>query len=328
MRALWHLLQPGKSLRIVAQCLLGVALLFLFLRQVDLSTAAAALMRAALMPILIALAVYMVDFLLRAVRFWMLLQAVTGRSLPLAPVPAPFIASFGISDLLPLRAGDLFRLAWFTRTMTLRTGSVLGAMAIERFYDLSALLLLAVMLLAWQLPGWSGVALVTAALLAMVAAPVLLSRLPVAPSSGGTGLWPRIRDALRDAIAAFHILRSWRRALSLTLLSLTCWLLEALLFLCAWISLGGAARQWESPMAAFTASTLGTLIPGLPGHFGTFELFGLEAFTRTGTGADQGAAVLLLAHLLLWAPTALFAIGWLPFSGQAAKQTDRLLPQG
>ena len=35
------------------------------------------------------------------------------------------------------------------------------------------------------------------------------------------------------------------------------------------------------------------------------------------TGEEPGfaAAVLLLAHLLLWAPTALFAMIWLPLSG-------------
>ncbi|WP_150291527.1 lysylphosphatidylglycerol synthase transmembrane domain-containing protein [Sphingobium estronivorans] len=319
-----------RPLRIAVHCLVGVALLLLFLRQVDMGAAMAALSRAAMMPLGVALAAYALDFLLRAVRFWVLLEAATGRSLPLRAVPAPFIASFGISDLLPLRAGDLFRLAWFQRHMAVRTGSVLGAMLIERFYDLAALLLLGVALVALHLPPMGGLALIAVATIGMVGAPLILRFLPVRSPAGGRdkSLKGRIAHAFRDMLATFAILRSPRRVALLSALSLLCWLLEAVLFLGAWVSLGGTLGQWQAPMTAFTASTLGTLVPGLPGHFGTFELFGLAAFTRSGIAADHAAAVLLLAHLLLWAPTALFAIGWLPFSGKTAKQADGLLPQG
>lgn len=307
-------LRPG--LRIALHCGVGALLLLLFLRQIDWHAAMAMMRRASGLPIIIGLLAYGLDFLLRSVRFWMLLQAVAGRKLPFRAVPAPFVASFGISDLLPLRAGDLFRLGWFQRSMGLRTGSVLGAMVIERFYDLATLLLLCAMLLGWHLPAPGGWSLTGAAMLAIVAAPLVLSRLPawpVTPAAKGR-LLHRIGHGLHDMMTAFRVLRSFRRIMLLTTVSLACWLLEALLFLGVWVSLSGAPGRWDAPMTAFTASTLGTLVPGLPGHFGTFELFGLEAFTRSGIAPDMAAAVLLLAHLLLWAPTALFAIVWLPFS--------------
>ncbi|KKW90676.1 lysylphosphatidylglycerol synthase transmembrane domain-containing protein [Sphingobium chungbukense] len=330
-----HSLLHHRRLRVAVQCCIGLALLLLFLRQIDMGAAASILLRAAMPPLVFALFAFALDFLLRAVRFWMLLEAVAGRKLPLRAVPAPFIASFGISDLLPLRAGDVFRLAWFQRQMDLRTGSVLGAMLIERFYDLAALLLLGVALAALHLPAAGGAALIVAALAGMIGAPLVLSRLPAPPPAAprpattpGRTLRGRIARAVRDMLATFAILRSPQRVLMLSALSILCWLLEAMLFLGAWNSLGGPLAQWQPPMAAFTASTLGTLVPGLPGHFGTFELFGLAAFTRNGIAADHAAAVLLLAHLLLWAPTALFAILWLPFSGKTAKQPDGLLPQG
>jgi uncharacterized protein (TIRG00374 family) len=321
----------GTPLKLLLQWSTGVALLILFLRQIDMTAAWTMLTRANMLPVAIGLLAYLADFLLRSVRFWMLMVAVAERRLPLRSVPAPFIASFGISDLLPLRAGDVFRLIWFQRQLQLRVAHVFGAMIIERFYDLATLLLLGSMLAACRLTWPIAFLLPFTTALVMLAAPLILSwcieRMP-APCSENQSLGARVSHGLHETAQAFAILRSPVRVALLTSLSLICWLLEAVLFLGAWKALGGRLIDWQAPMTAFVASTLGTLVPGLPGHFGTFELFGLEAFTRNGIGADTAAAVLLLAHLMLWAPTALFAIAWLPFSGKTAKQPDSLLPQG
>ncbi|WP_313807423.1 lysylphosphatidylglycerol synthase transmembrane domain-containing protein [Sphingobium sp.] len=326
-------------LRTVVQCGIGIFLLALFLRQIDLTSTRSAIGRATIAPLIASLMAYALDFLLRSVRFWMLLKAVSGRQLPLRSVPGPFIASFGISDLLPLRAGDLFRLAWFQRKRGLTTGSVIGAMIIERFYDLSSLLLVAAMLLGWHLGSISSIFILCGGILAMILLPMALSH--ISPDARRTASFlparpwmTRIATGWQDMRNAFRILGSFRRVAKLGAISLICWTLEASLFLGVWISLGETVERWPAPMAAFTASTLGTLVPGLPGHFGTFELFGFEAFTLSGVTHAKASAVLLLAHLLLWAPTALFAIIWLFFvqpggqSRKAAKQTDGMLPHG
>jgi uncharacterized membrane protein YbhN (UPF0104 family) len=298
---------------------LGLLFLWLFLRQIDTGSVLATVARALPAPIVIALVAYATDFLLRAVRFWMLLQAVTGQRLPLSQVPAPFIASFGISDLLPLRAGDVFRLFWFQRRMALPASGVLGAMMIERFFDLFALMLIALAVLGWHVDGaWLVYLVVIAGLCIGLGAVMAGARSLSAHAASARWAWVR---GLFAAVQSFGILRSPGLTLRLALLSLVCWLLEAVVLIGSWISLGGEWERWIAPAGAFVTSTLGTLFPGLPGHLGTFELFGLETFDRMGVSADFGAAVLLLAHLILWMPTALFAIGWLALgrSGQAAK---------
>ncbi|WP_179044078.1 lysylphosphatidylglycerol synthase transmembrane domain-containing protein [Sphingobium lactosutens] len=318
------------------QSLAGAVLLGIFVSQLDLSEIAALARRATMTPLILALFLYGLDFYLRAVRFWMLLEAVSGRPVPLRAVPGPFIASFGISDLLPLRAGDIFRLAWFQRSMGLPASSVLGAMLIERFYDLSALLLLGGVLFASHLGTATGLTAALGLLLGFMIlarlAALIAGRTPTPSGASVARGWKgRIVDGAWATLRSFAILRSSRRQGLFLLLSLTCWILEAGLFLGAWISLGGAIGQWAPAMAAFTASTLGTLVPGLPGHFGTFELFGLAMFRLAGVDRNFGAAVLMLAHLLLWAPTALYALVWLAtarrgrHSGQAADQPDGTL---
>ncbi|HKY80087.1 MAG TPA: lysylphosphatidylglycerol synthase transmembrane domain-containing protein [Sphingobium sp.] len=299
-----------RAARLALHAAIGLLFLVLFLRQIDPHGVAAAAEQAWILPIVVALLAYALDFLLRAARFWILLEAVSGRRLPLLRVPGPFIASFGISDLLPLRAGDVFRLLWFQRQMALPPSGVLGAMMIERAFDLFTLLLFAIAVVGWHVgDAW----LLYLAALPGIGAIVLASAMLARRMRKATMRWAWL-NGLVAAVDAFSILRSIRLTCALLGLSLLCWLLESLVLLGAWISLGGSAGDWLAPMAAFVTSTLGTLFPGLPGHFGTFELFGLEMFARTGVAPDFAAAVLLLAHLLLWAPTALFAIAWLPFS--------------
>ena len=307
------------AVRTALHLTIGAIFLWLFLRQVNLGHAISAVAGAAILPLVMALVAYAVDFLLRALRFWMLLQQASAQRLPWRAVPGPFIASFGISDLLPLRAGDVFRLLWFQRQMGLRPSIVLGSMMIERFLDLFALLILAIAILGWHLgDAWMLCLGLLALLGAGAGALIFIGAILSGRADGMRWKW---LAGLVAALGCFHSLRSPRLLLNLTGISLVCWLLEAVVILGAWVSLGGAIGQWVAPMAAFIASTLGTLFPGLPGHFGTFELFGLEAFSRVGVAPDFAAAVLLLAHMLLWAPTALFAILWLMLnrSGKAAK---------
>jgi glycosyltransferase 2 family protein len=102
-----------------------------------------------------------------------------------------------------------------------------------------------------------------------------------------------------------------RYAAGLTLLSVLIWVVEAGVMFCAWMSLGDAAVSPFVLLFAFGSATIATLFPSLPGHFGTFEFAGVEAFALAGTDRSTAAAAVLLTHLLLWAPIALFAIGWL-----------------
>ena len=91
-------------------------------------------------------------------------------------------------------------------------------------------------------------------------------------------------------------------------------------------TVAGHIESWDAgiPFLAFVFSTLGTMIPSLPGHFGSFEYFGVQAFTLSGADPSFAAAVVFLAHLILWAPTAMFALLWLLFGSMrtpASRQT-------
>ena len=308
------------GLRFISGALAGIAFLALLWTSVDMAAVGALLARATWPPLLPALLAYAFDFLLRAWRFRMLLDP-KGQRVPLRPSVAPFVASFGISDILPFRLGDVFRVYWFHRRFALPMGHVLGAMVVERVLDLVSILMvagLALSLVDSAVPDeiLTQIRLVT--VLAIAASLfVLLSPRAIEAAAGWSErrfalpLVVRLADAARSLAQAVRGTGDPLRVLGTVLLSFALWLLESLVMLGAWVSLGGALPDWSKPLVAFAFSTLGTLVPALPGHFGSYEFFGMLSYRAVGVAAEPATATILLAHIVLWLPTALFAVGWL-----------------
>lgn len=320
----------GAIFRVGLGLVAGVAFIILVMREVHLAEVGTLLLQAKPLPLVLATVAFVVDFLLRAVRFWMMLEQTSARRLPLGPTVGPFIASFGISDLLPLRLGDAFRVVWFSRQFQISAGTVIGTMIVERILDLVTIVILGAVALAlvdvsaspaltWNFQLILVVALVVG--LSMLFVPSLLSR-AFERLLGHTRVtaFVLLLSALRAASAAVRQIGSWYRVAMLTAISLFLWILESLVFIGAWLSLGGAVDDLLKPFLAFAFSTLGTLVPSLPGHFGAFEFFGLQAFSLVGVDAETALAVILVAHLILWAPTAIFGIFWLLFGARGRVQ--------
>lgn len=311
----------GGWLRVLPGLVLGGAFLALLWNTVDMARVAALMARASPLPLLLALLAYALDFVLRAARFRFLLDPAGRHGLTLKATVAPFVASFGISDVLPLRLGDVFRVWWFHRRFGLPVGLVLAGMIVERVLDLVAILAIAgvaLWLVDAPLPHEAMMQLRMAALgvlvlsIAVLALPAVVARIAERIAQRHShGLVHRVAVAARSVADAVRAIGNARRMAGMLLLSIGLWLLESLVMLGAWISLGGEAGAWLKPLTAFAVATLGTLVPGLPGHFGSFEVFGVLIFVALGIAAEPATATILVAHLLLWLPTALFGIGWL-----------------
>gem|GEM_PF-1530166 len=310
----------GNRLRFWLGVLVGTAFLALLWTSVDMAAVGGLLARANWPPLLLALFAYGLDFLLRAWRFRMLLDP-GGRRVALGPSVAPFVASFGISDILPFRLGDVFRVYWFHRRFSLPMGHVLGAMVVERVLDLVSILMvagLALFLVDTALPD-EIVMQFRLVLVVAVAASFLVLLSPAAIEAAaawgerrcGLPLAGRIAKTARSVAGAVRASGNPGRLFGMVLLSFALWLLESFVMLGAWLSLGGSLPDWLKPLTAFAFSTLGTLVPALPGHFGSYEFFGMLSYRAVEVPAEQATATILLAHLLLWLPTALFALVWL-----------------
>ncbi|WP_395332442.1 lysylphosphatidylglycerol synthase transmembrane domain-containing protein [Novosphingobium sp. BL-8H] len=311
----------GQWLRVLPGLVLGGVFLALLWNTVDMARVAALMARATWPPLVLALLAYALDFVLRAARFRFLLDPAGGRGLTLKATVAPFIASFGISDVLPLRLGDVFRVWWFHRRFGLPAGLVVAAMIVERVLDLVAILVIggvALWLVDAPLPHEAMMRLRFAAGVVVLLSIGVLAVPALAARTAGSlarryphRLIARAAEAARSVAEAVRAIGEVRRMARMLLLSIGLWLLESLVMIGAWLSLGGAADAWLKPLTAFAVATLGTLVPALPGHFGSFEVFGVLVFVALGIPAEPATATILVAHLVLWLPTALFGIGWL-----------------
>lgn len=322
----------SRVLHVLAGVVIGASLGALLWTNIDAKAVWRLLERASAGPIVLAILALAADFLLRAVRFHGMLKVAAGRPLPLRRCIWPFIASFGISDILPLRAGDAYRVMWFHRRLGLPVSKVIGAMAVERILDLLAVLLLgmvAVMLAGTAIPPMLVKAMhvvigaIGFGVLAVIVAPRLLPA-PNRESAGTAARWLAMGlDGCRSISAAMGEMMRPGSGSLFVVLTLICWSFEYLVFHLAWISLEGMPGAIAQPLLAFSFSTLGTLVPGLPGHFGSFEYFGFMAFTLAGVEPAFGTAVLLLAHLCLWLPTALCGVIWMLMEGFGSSDRAR-----
>jgi glycosyltransferase 2 family protein len=311
-------------LRLGAGLALGALFLVILANMVDLASVSGLLARAALPPLLVALVAYTVDFVLRALRFWLLLAPGASGAPRFWKTASPFVASFGISDILPFRIGDAFRVYWFHRKFGYPIWQLVSAMLIERVLDLVSILLLgsaALLAVESSIPAavmrqfQIVLSATTILCLFVLLSPAMLDRVAGWIERGFTQkLLLAACGAMRSAAAAIRLIGSLKRMAVMLVMSVFLWLLESVVMLAAWISLGGEPADWLKPFVAFAIATLGTLVPALPGHFGSYEYFGVLSFDFLGVDRTMAMATVLLAHLILWAPTALFGVAWLLIS--------------
>lgn len=301
----------------VVGLLIGLACIAIVLRQVDLKQSWNALGRLNGPFLLVPVAVFFVNFPLRAWR-WQLIFPLSWR-----PGLGTCLTVLGIGNmanfLLPGRAGDLARCVLVGRAGSLNDSSrTLATLAVEKVLDGVALVGM-VLFSLWTLhpPHWV-LDLVRVALLIIGGALVLLVLLRYRTRA----LIETVRSAFRlvhlssleekfdgvltsfaDGLAAIG---SAGQAFILLVLTGAIWATEAGLI---W-GLAGALGLTVSLKSAVVASAvlgLGLMIPSAPGGLGTYELFGTEAFKLAGVSASGALALTVVIHA--WVFVANIAVG-------------------
>ena len=256
-----------------------------------------------------------IGYTARITRWWVMLRV--GAPLLAWPHTARiFLMSITANNLLPLRAGDIFRLFAFRGQPGLETSRVGGTLIVERLLDLVTLLLIFIFVLPFVPAGRStgqlttlatwGAGLAVAALIGLLALPSLesrvLRRLIETPWIRSSPMMSRPLAAASTLVDAITRLWTPRRLAAIVLLSVLIWTFEGGVFVVALV----ASRVPASLLAAFfalAAATLGTLFPSSPGYIGTFDFFAMQAVSVFGALAGTAALFAITTHLLLWLPT-------------------------
>lgn len=251
---------------------------------------------------------------LRAVRWHFLLRAV-GARVPPAASGAVYFAGIALGAT-PGKVGETVRSAFLLRH-GVPVGSSLAAFLADRLSDLHAVVLIALLPLAWT-AGWGGSGVLRWALVlaAVAASPLVLGALLRLPAwsravAAAEGLRPLRAPARWLAGCASEFVGLWRPGVAAwsVAASLVAYGLQALVF----AGMVAQVAPQVGPLTAasiFAAATLAGAASFIPGGVGAMELALVLLLRQQGVdGADALAAALCLRAVTFWFGLLLGAAG-------------------
>jgi uncharacterized protein (TIRG00374 family) len=229
-----------------------------------------------------------------------------------------FFGAFALNNLLPLRAGDVYRCVAAARLPEGTIAKSLAALLTERLLDLGFLAIgLGVLIVFFPNPSLALIPLpIGIVLIAGLLLIVLLLTFPrtarglvetlFAHSSDRVRIVSRARDWLVRLAAAIEGTLTGN-ALRLRVVAATAlsWSLELGVFVLVGSALNGHLTV-TAGLAAGVLGTLATLIPGAPGHVGTFDFFATAGFRYGGLSAEQALAAAVVCHIAIVVPVTVY----------------------
>ncbi|MCB0076876.1 MAG: flippase-like domain-containing protein [Anaerolineales bacterium] len=306
-----------KRLIIAFGLVVSAFFLWLTLRDQAWGEVAAAFGQADYRWLLPAALLIMVDYLIRGWRWQIILRPILSRPLPLGSSFSILLLGFAANNVLPARAGELWRMWGLSQRADVRKTVVLSTLVVERLFDgLTLLFLLALSGLLFPLQGQAQMVETALAALFGVVLLGLLAFLFFEDQMVRLAtllMWPfphELRERLLGLIDRFtdglHALRRPRALLAIVFTSLLAWGSQALSY--AAILLAFGLRL--DPLHLLGVATLMLalinlliLIPAAPGNVGTYEGGGRLALSIAGIAAlrgETGTAIILVSHMLQW----------------------------
>jgi uncharacterized protein (TIRG00374 family) len=292
----------------------GAAFIGAIVAHVDLHSVGMVLANAEPLWLLAAIVCALGGLTIRGFRWWLMLST-TGSNVSFTNSLRIFLGSFSLNNVMPLRLGDVVRAFGFTEELGCSPWSVIGTLVTERTLDLLILIGLSAVVIhvlpSGALPPRLGVALeiVVAVVLASMVGLFLFNRTlrglldSAACRNAARRFAPAefARARCTDILAATANCCSLRVLPLLVTLSIAGWMCEGIVFIIVLCALGLPANP-AAALLGFGSGTLGTMLPGPPGNFGTYDFLAIQGLVAGGISTSAATAITLLAHLTIWAP--------------------------
>jgi uncharacterized membrane protein YbhN (UPF0104 family) len=223
--------------------------------------------REAVIYIVLGVAVYLLSFVMRGLRWRMLLSEV-GVKAPLHETTGLLTVGYAANTLLPARAGDVVRVFLMAQRTQAKPSLMVSTLIAERLLDVMVLattFVVTSLIFAGGLP--TGGKAVAAVILCAVA---VIGLLVVRWAIRSDHIPPGVRGILRDASLAVRQLRGSKHLAQAAGLTTAAWTLEACVYL---LSAHAVGIHLNLGSAAYVLSTAAmfTLIPSGPGFVGTMD---------------------------------------------------------
>lgn len=300
-------------------------ILWFFGRNLDWQEVVKSLRKADTFYLFLAILVVCFGYLLRAIRWKVLLQPITESSLKelFATTTVGFAAIFFVG-----RMGEIVRPMWLPmRDRRVRPSAALVTLGVERIFDLASLICFFSINLIWFDPPVGrenefGYVKLVGNLLLAGAALGFVALFVYQRISGRFIEWAsRITDRkfipkrlqaiflslLRQLAASLLILRDWREILSVSFWTIALWLSIAVP---TWLVLlaFGLPLTLSDSLFVMGWAALGSLVPTPGGAAGAFHAATAGGLIFLNVAQDQAAAVSIIMHLVYFAPALIFGL--------------------
>jgi glycosyltransferase 2 family protein len=275
-----------------------VVLLVFFGRTIDWRHTWASIRHADWSWLTLAILLNLISVLVKGVRWWVFLAAVS--RVPLGLVMRATIAGAGLNDLLVANGGDVARGVFVGRAASAPAATIVATLAVERLFDVVCyVLLLAFAGLFLRLPPGLEIWTYPAgfALAALIAFLVFLLRWPSTAVASGPAavadiskptLAGRVKRQLTQFASGVRMVSSGSRFAAAFALSMVSWLTQLYCYHFVALSAGISISQTGS-IACLLAVNLGLIVRATPGNVGFFQF--VYALTAASFGVPKAAAV-------------------------------------
>jgi uncharacterized protein (TIRG00374 family) len=274
-------------------------------------------------PLFAAVVVATLTFLIRLLRWRLLLRDEKGRPYPAGALWHAIALGFTANNLLPLRAGELIRSYTAARLARARFTTVFSSVAVERIFDaLTVIALLTLALLSPDLPpelmiggrsvaslaragAITGVAALLGAIL-VVSAPVTAEKL-VRRVLTSSRLADRIVSLLEGIRQGLLVLRTPARLSGVVFWSVVLWLTNAYAFYVGFAAFG-IPVSYQGALLLQGLLVLGISLPSTPGFFGPFEAVIVAVLALYGISREVAFSYALAYHIASFVPITLLGL--------------------
>ncbi|NSX55996.1 lysylphosphatidylglycerol synthase transmembrane domain-containing protein [Parasulfitobacter algicola] len=257
------------------------------------------------MQICILLALSMVNYLARAIRWHFFTRQMKMPTYFLQSI-RHYIGGFAMSAT-PGRVGELIRMRWIKRETGWSFDKIAPLVLVDRAADLAAMAIILGIALYFSTAGIAGaVPVASFALLSAIVftRPALLAKI-VTIGYRSTGLFPRLMGKVRRASKSLGFFSHPVTFSISSGLGILGWMAEGYAFYVLLIWLESDVTFWTA-MAIFVFSTLAGGLTGAPGGVGGAEVAIVALLTLQGTPIDSAVAATLIIRLVtLWFAIAL-----------------------
>jgi uncharacterized protein (TIRG00374 family) len=311
----------GQIVLLVAGMVLGVVLIILLLRSVDLGQLGNAFGHIDYIYLALAMIAFAVNLLLKVPR-WALLF---GEDAPgFDTLFGAITVGYAVNSLLPARLGDLVRAYWVRDRSGLPMVRTLSTIALERVADgITVLLLFLILAPTVAFPsGLRGSALAAGVVFILVLIAMLLlaygstrdNRFSRFLTSLESGRWAIVSRVIRQIATGLRALRSPKTVLLLILYTAVIWGANAVLL---WLVV--RAFHLNAPLAAGVLGnsvvSLGMTVPSTPGYIGVFDYLIVVTLGLYGIQKTQALAAALVFHAIAFVPVTIIGIIYIARAG-------------